>query len=472
MYNQFAAIQIPPGSEVADCNANGIPDSCDLASGTSADRNGNGIPDECDPNPVLALTSNASACNTVNSTVTVEARLSGASQPVVAGQMLVQWDASKLSLSSVNPGDAPFNVVYSLNPSAGQATVLVSVEPGSSGEVVGNKAMARLNFTVVGGSCDGSQTGVNFFSAGPLQTEFADGLGNAFAPTLVGSAGFVVDDGNPVLSNVPADRTVRREAGDGAFATGSLGAPVATDSCSPLTETATRSDGQPLSAAYPVGVTTVTWRAVDPCGNSAEATTQVTVEPYNTMSFSVSYAGGGFASSMARNLSLSVLGAGGAQARTASATFGQGTATFEVTDLPVDSYSCTTVEDTARSLRRRVDVTDGGANWTATATLVLGDLIDDEVIDVLDWGAYVVRNPNTAHDLNGDGVTNAADGQFILNNFGAQGDTGCVAGFDGPATAIESISVAELVQRGLPELAGADLNGDGWLDLADMGMAD
>ncbi len=37
-----------PGGDV-DCNLNLIPDSCDIASGTSRDVNGNGIPDECEP---------------------------------------------------------------------------------------------------------------------------------------------------------------------------------------------------------------------------------------------------------------------------------------------------------------------------------------------------------------------------------------------------------------------------------------
>jgi hypothetical protein len=32
-----------------DCNANGVPDSCDLADGTSADANADGVPDECSP---------------------------------------------------------------------------------------------------------------------------------------------------------------------------------------------------------------------------------------------------------------------------------------------------------------------------------------------------------------------------------------------------------------------------------------
>ena len=34
--------------QYADCNANGRPDACDLADGTSEDVNGNGIPDECE----------------------------------------------------------------------------------------------------------------------------------------------------------------------------------------------------------------------------------------------------------------------------------------------------------------------------------------------------------------------------------------------------------------------------------------
>lgn len=40
--------KIVPASAPADCNGNGLADSCDIAEGTSADANGNGIPDECE----------------------------------------------------------------------------------------------------------------------------------------------------------------------------------------------------------------------------------------------------------------------------------------------------------------------------------------------------------------------------------------------------------------------------------------
>ncbi|MFM1830179.1 MAG: hypothetical protein RLZZ558_519, partial [Planctomycetota bacterium] len=424
----------------------------------------------CPALPELALSTATGSCTSLQQVVTVDARLRNVTNPVVAGQMLLSWDPAKLAFESVLGGDGPFNVVYSLNRSSGQVIVLTSVAPGSSGGSVVDNSVAKMQFRVIGATCGGTGNEVSFLSAGPLQTAFTDGLGNVIVPALTGSAGFVVDDGVPVLSNVPADVSVRPEAGEGTFAMVSLTAPTATDGCSPVTQTATRSDGQALSAAYGVGTTTVTWRAVDPCGNEAVDFTSVTVEPFNTLDLSVSLAGGGFAPSLNRDLQLSVQGAGGTQARSVSALFSTGTASVSLTDLPIDAYGCITVEDTARSLRRRVNVTDGGATWTATASLVLGDIIDDEVIDVLDWGAYVVSNPNA--DLDGDGVITAADGQFILDNFGVQGDGVCGSPLDGPPTARESVSVAELVQMGLPELAGADLNGDGWLDLRDMAMAD
>jgi hypothetical protein len=400
----------------------------------------------------------------------VDARLTGVYTPVVAGQILAEWNPSRLSLVSVTQGDTPFNVVYSLNPAAGRVTVLCSVPPGSQGTSVVDKVVARLNFTVISGSCTGAGTTVGYFTSGPLKTEFTDGLGSAIAPALVGSSAFVVDDGAPVLVGVPANVTTRPEAGGGSTATVTLTPPTATDGCSSVAVSSSRSDGQALSAPYGLGETTVTWTATDACGNATSATTKVTVEPYNGMSYTVSYAGSGFAASQVRSLSLTMKGGVTTASRTASATFLSGTANFQVTDLPIDTYTCTTVEDPSRSLRRRVNVTDGGATWTATASLVLGDIINDEVIDVLDWGAYVVGNPNA--DLNGDGVINAADGNFILGNFGAQGDGACGSAFDGPPSPRESVSVSELVQLGLPELAAADFNGDGWLSLADIEMAD
>ncbi len=42
---------IPDECQLAgnDCNGNGVPDECDISSGNSSDSNGNGLPDECEP---------------------------------------------------------------------------------------------------------------------------------------------------------------------------------------------------------------------------------------------------------------------------------------------------------------------------------------------------------------------------------------------------------------------------------------
>jgi hypothetical protein len=405
----------------------------------------------------------------VGSSVQVDARLSGVLNLVVAGQLVIDWDPSKLQLLSAGAGDAPYNNLYTVNQSAGQAVILVSAAPGGSGTTAASVIVSRLQFQVLGGSCDGSGTAVTFGTYAGLSTTFTNGQGSSLNPSLIGSTGFVVDDGAPVISDVPANQYAQAQAGEGGFAILSIGTPTVTDACAPgLTATGTRSDGRALNAAWPSGTTTVTWSATDPCGNVSLAYTTVTVDPTNTMDFQVAWSGTGFSGSMSRSLSLTMFGGLGTQSRTAMANASNGNAAFSVTDLPVDTYTCATIEDSARTLRRRVSVSDAGVNWSATGALISGDIINDEVIDVLDWGAYVVRNANA--DLNGDGEINTTDGDLILANFGLRGDSVCGGSFTEPPAPRTEISVSDLVAMGLPELAGADLNGDGWVDGRDMDM--
>ena len=470
-YFDNVAIEVGiPG--VPDCNGNGIPDSCEFADGSAVDQNGNGVPDSCDPFPVLRLTTNASACNAVRSKVTVDATLSGVLNNVVAGQMLLTWDVSKLSFDAVLPGDAPYTTAYALNEQAGTIMILASTTAGGTGTTAASVVVSRIRFTVMGGSCSGTGNEVGFFTFGPMVTEFTDGYGGATLPTLLNSAGFVVDDGAPVLSNVPTSVTVQAEAGMGSFANVALTPPTATDACAPgLTVSSSRSDGASLGAAFPVGTTTVTWSATDPCANTTTATTRVTVNNSNTATFAVSYTNSAsYAASSARLLTLNIHGANGYTLKASQpVTLVRGAATISLTDLAVDNYDCVAIEEKGRSLRRVATVIDGGLVWNSTATLVAGDLINDEVVDVLDWGAYIVGNPNA--DLDGNGVINATDGNIIIANFGQKGETGCGTSFMSPPEPLSAISVAELVDRGLTDLIGADLNNDGWLDMEDVRMA-
>ncbi len=459
-------------TQALDCNGNGIPDSCDIASGNSRDMNHNGKPDECEPNPVLTLTTNAAACNRVGSAINVDATLSGVISPIVAGQVYLTWNSSKMTLDSITAGDAPFIEFHVINQTAGTALILVSLEQGGSAVSVLSKIVARMHFTVASGSCDGSGTDIQFFPDGTLPTEFTDGVGGKMVPALVASSGFKVDDGAPVLSNVPANVTVQAEAGMDSFANVTLTPPTATDACAPgLTASSSRSDGASLSAAFPVGTTTVTWSATDPCGNVTRATTSVTVNNSNTATFAVSYTNSAsYAASSARTLTLNIHGANGYTLKASQpVTLVRGAATISLTDLAIDNYDCVAIEEKGRSLRRVATVIDGGLVWSSTATLIAGDLINDEVVDVLDWGAYIVGNPNA--DLDGNGAINATDGNFIIANFGQKGETGCGTSFMSPSEPISAISVAELVDRGLTDLVAADLNNDGWLDMEDVRLA-
>ena len=87
-----------------------------------------------------------------------------------------------------------------------------------------------------------------------------------------------VEDREAPILTVPVEITVGTDAGKN-FATVNPGIATATDNCdSSVSPTASRSDNQPLNATYPLGTTTITWKAVDAAGNPAVKTQTVTVE--------------------------------------------------------------------------------------------------------------------------------------------------------------------------------------------------
>jgi hypothetical protein len=454
-----------------DCNGNNNPDSCDIASGNSRDVNLNGIPDECEAAATLTLTNNAGACNHAGGSVNVDATLSGVLSPIVSGQIYISWNPANMTLNSITAGDAPFNELplNTINQAAGTALLVTSIPLGQTPVSVISKIVARMQFTILGGTCDGSGTDVQFFPDGTLPTTFTDGLGSELVPALVASSGFKVDDTSPVFSNVPEAVSVNADAGEGAFARVALLAPTATDACGAVTQTSSRSDGAAMDAMYAVGTTTVTWSSTDLCGNSSTATTSVSVNPYNTARFQVQYVGvnGGAAT---RSFMTTMRGSQISLPSTVNGvSITNGAGEFVVTNAPIDSYFCATVEDAASTLRRRVSVTDAGTEWNVVVTLLSGDVINDEVVDVLDWGAYVVLNANA--DLNMDGSINVNDGDLIIANFEQRGDTGCGSSFTNSPEPVTSISIAELVDRGMADLVAADLNNDGWLDMADIELS-
>lgn len=158
------------------------------------------------------------------------------------------------------------------------------------------------------------------------------------------------------------------------------------------------------------------------------------------------------------------------------------------------TYDCITARDRLHSLRRTdeafgmvgtqyvADFTadpDTGGDW-----LIAGNLNGDEYIDILDFGVFSANFGDAfpvdtdcdtlpPHaDITGDGTVDTADFTFIQFNFLETDEADCCTLGPGPGGSgdgpVTSITVQELIRRGLGDLAVGDLNEDGVLDEADM----
>jgi hypothetical protein len=156
---------------------------------------------------------------------------------------------------------------------------------------------------------------------------------------------------------------------------------------------------------------------------------------------------------------------------------------------------CAELRDPSHSLRTAVAIagqagsgTHGGREYNsrskadARATsgdfLVVGNINGDTVIDILDFGAFVAQRGATvpvdtdastgAHaDLNASGGVSNADLSFLALNFFKVDDTCSSFTAQRP---LARIKVSQLQAMGLGNQAGADINGDGWVDTTDMSL--
>lgn len=438
------------------------------------------------------------ACTLPGTEVTLDVKLSNLRSGVVSGYFGMKWDASVMQLISITPGDAPWTTIPLMGTVAGQSTVLCSM-PATATPSMANATLAKLRFKTLRATCNGSGTDVMLYSP-MLGIAFTDGNGSKVVPEkLTDSAKFVIDDTAPVFSGVQTRVDSLSCAGRpcGAETVGIV-APTAADGCAPVGSVpvnASRSDGKAMSAAWPCGTTRVTWTAADLCGNTAVAYTDVVVSTKTPAQINVAHDGSAsYGASWDRCITFKFTGLNGTSPVTSTVKsvtglngLGKGTASIEVEGY-VPGYTCMLVEDAQHSLKRRIQLSIDGCTWKGDATgasaLVLGNItgpnnVRDEVIDVLDWGAYVVRHglplgsracdaTNVHADLDGNNVVDSNDGAIILANFGRMSDTPCLGATFASQKPILSISCRDLVRIGMAELIEADLNGDGVLDRKDM----
>lgn len=108
-----------------------------------------------------------------------------------------------------------------------------------------------------------------------------DAVGHLESAPATADVTVTVTDTVPPLITAPAGLSLTTAANAGACGLtiddDALGRATATDNCAISSISATRSDGLPLAAAYPVGSTLITWKAVDVHGNSATAQQRITI---------------------------------------------------------------------------------------------------------------------------------------------------------------------------------------------------
>jgi hypothetical protein len=321
----------------------------------------------------------------------------------------------------------------------------------------------------------------------------------------------VQDTTNPSFVSFPPDRTQDADAGlCTAVLVPPITPPTGSDNCdSAVLVEYNRSDDpnvwhpstdlSALHVPYPAGVTTITWRATDNCAHSITQSQTVAISSYNKLVVDVHMRGNSFVVPFTRCITFELYNCStSAQVTVESVltfdTFTTGIgaqANGVVLDVPCGAYNCIRARDrlhtlwqTASSGHFSIGGTQFVAEFAHTGSdddrLVNGNLNADPFIDILDFALYIHRfgqlmsgstNCSTAGphpNFNGDGLVDSLDFSFIQTYFLFQDDPGCCglkADLGQPRTAI---SVAELLALGMPELAVADLNGDGWIDELDI----
>ncbi len=258
---------------------------------------------------------------------------------------------------------------------------------------------------------------------------------------------------------------------------------TASNNCGSLAVTTTISypadsgiaNGSIWPSHFPIGVSTVTWSAVDARGVTSSVSRTYTVLNYQLATIDVDLVGGVNAN-LSYTLPIRVRLSTGLVLTTNVAFTGNGGAATDI-QIPVRSdYSCISVKDATHTVSAAQTLQVTGAKYTTSVPfgLVAGDSNDDNLVDILDFGHFVSdrgagKTAQSRSNFDRNLFVNNGDFGFISINFLRTGDL-CGGGYTGNAP-IERVSVKDLRRAGLGHMAAADINNDGWVDASDMALA-
>jgi hypothetical protein len=450
-----------------------------------------------------------------------------ADQNIVGGQFFIAYDSAALDFFSAVPGD-PWSIEIFESVSEAQGFIDYAVHvpfnpphPGAS-----SGTMATLTFMALQDFC--GPTEIVWRETTNPPTRLTNTGGDEILPACNDATITLID---PTPGECPGDVEVNADAGtctahvcfkdpmNGGCPDGSAGA--GGPSC-----VATNAAGGsiPLDAEncgdYPAGANTVVCGGNgSDCDGGFGCEFTITVSENNTLTSVVQLSPIVSAVGFDRCITMEVFpdDCGDPVVISETLTFGppgniRGHGRFEG-KIPCGDYMCVTGRDRLHTLRsvgeaeiveEELDIPNYnitrlvyfvefkgdpqvGGNW-----LTGGNLNDDCVIDILDFGVFIDQfgddvgadtdcSTMAPHsDVSGDGLVNEADYNFIANNFLELGKENCCGevapgclppgggGRAGSALIIDNKGRVLSVPATSPQLQRADLNGDGVLDLADL----
>lgn len=191
-------------------------------------------------------------------------------------------DAVRFSLAHTNQPPvitAPANISVATSPPATAGNLLSSfgLGVGSCAAVVSPGTATASDdadgVTITGARSDGLLLDAAYPKGMTTITWTATDAGGL---TATASQTVTVNDTAKPAVKPPADISTRIDR-SATTATVVVGTAAAADNCPDVSVAGARSDGVPLSAAFPIGLTTVTWTATDASGNDSRANQQITV---------------------------------------------------------------------------------------------------------------------------------------------------------------------------------------------------
>lgn len=451
-------------------------------------------------------------CHAPGATVTVAIHVGPYRPAIAGGQFFLQYDPACLTSPAVLPGaacdpESPFDhlVFEAIDEAAGAVFAAVDTGIIGNGTTLG-AAMVCLTFEKTA-DCAACQMCLD--SVNPFNTALIDINAMPVEPIFVngGCSPLVRGLGESLLS-CPASVSKNADC-ESSSATVSWTPPIAQDSCDGdiiPSCTAVHDGGQNVGGlimqggAFPIGTTTIVCTATNSCGVVEECGWSVTIHEETTIDLIVQLSPTIAPNVLQRCIEFTLYPDCVLQPiqLTMPLTFnlpgmGQGVAHVSL-NVPAGQYACVTARDPLHTLmavampqcledgRFRVEFSgdpDMGGNW-----LIGGNLNRSRIIDILDFGVLVSRyltlaDPNTTcaqvanlnfrhADINGDGVVDIVELSFIMINFIETDKDACCGPLPGVEQPVTNISVADAIANGWGFMAGADLNGDGWVNVADV----